>query len=128
MTSPVGAAGNDGDRHNGTPDHPEVTRQFLQDAPSPVPGWRIRQTLVQIPRSTSSGPHSHPGPEVGYIIRGDVSMEFADGSPPLELHEGSPFLIPTGVVHNAVNVGTETTRMLSTYFVDETQPLVTQHP
>jgi quercetin dioxygenase-like cupin family protein len=106
---------------------PALTRVGLQDAPSPVQGWRIRQTLVEIPESTSSGRHSHPGPEVGYIIRGDVSMVFDDG-PPLELHAGSPFLIPPNTIHNAVNIGSVTTRMLSTYFVEEDQPLVTTYP
>ena len=106
---------------------PAFKRTNLQDAPSPVEGWRIRQTLVEIPEHVSSGRHSHPGPEVGYIIRGDVSMEFDDGRPALELHAGSPFLIPPGVIHNAVNVGTVTTMMLSTYFVDEREPLVTNY-
>ncbi|MHA7263697.1 cupin domain-containing protein [Arthrobacter sp. TMN-37] len=106
---------------------PALTRVSLQDASSPVQGWRIRQTLVEIPEGTSSGRHSHPGPEVGYIIRGDVSMEF-DDRPPLELHAGSPFLIPPGAIHNAVNVGSVTTRMLSTYFVEADQPLVTNYP
>jgi hypothetical protein len=32
------------------------------------------------------------------------------------------------VVHDARNVGKETTRVLSTYLVDETQPLVTAYP
>jgi quercetin dioxygenase-like cupin family protein len=106
---------------------PALTRVSLQDASSPVQGWRIRQTLVEIPEGTSSGRHSHPGPEVGYIIRGDISMEF-DDRPPLELHAGSPFLIPPNTVHNAVNVGSVTTQMLSTYFVEADQPLVTNYP
>ena len=103
---------------------PGIKRTNLQDGPSPVEGWQIRQTLVEIPEGSSSGRHSHPGPEVGYIIQGDVRMEF-DDQPALELHAGSPFLIPPGVIHNAVNIGTLTTKMLSTYFIDETKPLVT---
>jgi quercetin dioxygenase-like cupin family protein len=107
----------------GTP-APAFKRTELQRAPSEVKGLEIVQTLVEIPESISSGRHSHPGPEVGYIVRGDVSMEFDDGTA-LELHTGSPFLIPPGVIHNAVNVGTVTTMMLSTYFIDETKPLST---
>jgi quercetin dioxygenase-like cupin family protein len=103
-----------------------LTRVVLQRSPSPVPGWEIVQTLVQIPEGTASGRHSHPGPEVGYIVRGDVSMEFDDGTA-LALHTGEPFLIPPGVIHNARNVGTVTTKMLSTYIVDDTQPLVTTY-
>jgi quercetin dioxygenase-like cupin family protein len=107
----------------GTPP-PAFKRTDLQRSPSPVSGWEIRQTLVEIPEGIESGRHSHPGPEVGYIVRGDVSMEFDDGTA-LALRTGDPFLIAPGVIHNARNVGTVTTKMLSTYFVDETQPLVT---
>jgi quercetin dioxygenase-like cupin family protein len=100
------------------------TRTELQRAPSPVPGWEIVQTLAEIPEGVASGRHSHPGPEVGYIVRGHVSMEF-DDRPALDLVEGQPFLIPPGVIHNARNVGGVTTKMLSTYFVDQSQPLAT---
>lgn len=103
-----------------------VTRTLLQEHPSPAQGWEAVQTLVQIPRHKESGRHSHPGVEVGYIVRGDVLMEF-DDRPPLRLRTGDPFFIPDGVIHNARNVGRVTTMMLSTYVVDETQPLVTTY-
>lgn len=103
-----------------------VTRTLLQEHPSPAKGWEAVQTLVEIPRHKESGRHSHPGVEVGYIIRGDVLMEF-DDRPPLRLCTGDPFFIPNGVIHNARNVGTVTTMMLSTYVVDETKPLVTTY-
>jgi quercetin dioxygenase-like cupin family protein len=63
----------------GTPP-PAFKRTDLQRSPSPVSGWEIRQTLVEIPERIESGRHSHPGPEVGYIVRGDVSIEFDDGT------------------------------------------------
>ena len=99
-------------------------RTELQRFPSPIPGWEIVQSLAEIPEGTASGRHSHPGPEVGYIVRGDVAMEF-DDRPTLTLRTGDPFMIPPGVVHNARNTGTVTTKMLSTYVVDEAQPLAT---
>jgi quercetin dioxygenase-like cupin family protein len=103
---------------------PAFDRTELQRSPSPVIGWEIVQTLVEIPEGIASGRHTHPGPEVGYIVRGHVSMEFDDGTA-LDLNTGDPFLIPPGVIHNARNVGAVTTMMLSTYFVDDMQPLVT---
>ncbi|MFC8715093.1 cupin domain-containing protein [Streptomyces sp. NPDC057197] len=103
-----------------------VTRTLLQQHPSPAEGWAAVQTLVRIPRHKQSGRHSHPGVEVGYIIRGDVLMEF-DDAPALRLRTGDPFFIPSGAIHNALNVGTVTTMMLSTYVVDETKPLVTTY-
>ena len=99
-------------------------RTELQSFPSPIPGWEIAQTLAEIPEGVASGRHNHPGPEVGYIVRGDVAMEFDDG-PTLTLRTGDPFMIPPGAIHNARNIGTVTTKMLSTFVFDETQPLTT---
>jgi len=99
-------------------------RTELQHFPSPVPGWEIVQSLAEIPEGVASGWHNHPGPEVGYIVRGDVAMEF-DDRPTLTLRTGDPFMIPPGVIHNARNIGTVTTKMLSTYVVDEAHPLAT---
>ncbi|MFD0412285.1 cupin domain-containing protein [Streptomyces sp. NPDC127108] len=103
-----------------------VTRTLLQEHLSPAKGWEAVQTLVEIPRHKESGRHSHPGVEVGYIIRGEVLMKFDDG-PALRLCTGDPFFIPSGAIHNAVNIGKVTTMMLSTYVVDETKPLVTMY-
>ena len=99
-------------------------RTELQRFRSPIPGWEIVQSLAEIPEGAASGRHSHPGPEVGYIVRGDVAMEF-DERPVLTLRTDDPFVIPPGVVHNARNIGTVTTKMLSTYVVDGAQPLAT---
>jgi oxalate decarboxylase/phosphoglucose isomerase-like protein (cupin superfamily) len=72
----------------------------------------------------ASDRHNHPNPEVGYIVRGDVAMGF-DDRPTLTLRTGDPCMIPPGVTHNARNIGTVTTKMLSTYVVDETKLLAT---
>ena len=102
-----------------------LKRTELQSFPSPLTGWEIVQTLAEIPQGVASGRHSHPGgPEIGYIVRGDVALEF-DDRPTLTLRTGDPFMILPGVIHNARNIGTVTTKMLSTYVVDEAQPLAT---
>jgi quercetin dioxygenase-like cupin family protein len=103
-------------------------RTELQRVGSHVPGVLIVQGLAEIPENVASGRHSHPGEEVGYIVRGDVAMEFDDDRPTQTLHAGDPFLIPPDTIHNARNIGTVTTKMLSTYFIDETQPLATLYP
>ncbi len=100
-------------------------RTELQRFPSPIPGWEVVQTRAEIPEGVVSGRHSHPGrPEVGYIVRGDVAMEF-DDRPTLTLRAADPFIFLPGVVHNARNIGIITTKMLSTYVVYEAQSLAT---
>jgi quercetin dioxygenase-like cupin family protein len=101
-------------------------RTELQRVASHIPGTLIVQGLAEIPEGVASGRHSHPGEEVGYIVRGDVAMEF-DDRPTIELHTGDPFLIPPNTIHNARNIGTVTTKMLSTYFIDETKPVATTY-
>lgn len=103
-----------------------VTRTELQRFPAPDPGFEIVQTRVEIPVGARSGRHSHPGPEVGYIVAGDVDFLFDDRAT-LQVHTGDPFEIPAGVVHDAVNVGTVRTLMLSTYVIPAGQPLVDMH-
>jgi quercetin dioxygenase-like cupin family protein len=103
-----------------------VTRVELQRAPAPTPGYEIVQTRVEIPVGNRSGRHSHPGPEIGYIVAGDVDIIFDDRVTE-RLHTGDPFRIPTGTIHDAINVGAVRTTMLSTYVIPEGQPLVTPH-
>lgn len=97
---------------------------MLQHLDAPPKGWDIYQTRVEIPIGKQSGRHIHStGPEVGYIVQGRVAMEF-DDRPTLLLRTGDPFLIPTDVVHNAVNIGAVKTMMLSTYVIRHGKPLV----
>jgi quercetin dioxygenase-like cupin family protein len=87
----------------------ELGRTELQCLLSPIPELESGQSLVEIPGGVASGCHSHPGPEVGYIVRGGVAIEFDDGATPA-LRSGDPFLIPTGVIRNARNIGNVTTK------------------
>jgi len=96
----------------------------LQQSPSSIPGREIVQVLTEIPAGVESGWHIHPGEEVGYIVAGTVRM-MIEGRSPLMLPAGSPFLIPPRVPHNALDLGPETGRMLSTYIVEVDQPLST---
>ncbi len=102
----------------------KLHRTVLQHQPSSIPGRDIVQVLTEIPAGVESGWHTHPGEEVGYILAGTVQM-MIEGKPTLTLHAGDPFLMPPGQAHNALDLGPETGRMLSTYIVDPDQPLAT---
>jgi uncharacterized cupin superfamily protein len=67
------------------------------------------QSLAEIPGDVASWRHSHTDPEVGYIVRGDVAIECDDGATPT-LRSGDPVLIPPGVIRNARNIGSVTTK------------------
>jgi quercetin dioxygenase-like cupin family protein len=99
-----------------------LKRTELQREPSSIPGRVIVQVLTEIPEGVSSGWHTHPGEEVGYILAGTVRMEIRD-RPTLTLEAGTGFLIPPGTPHNATDLGPGTGMMLSTYVVDPGPPL-----
>ncbi len=100
----------------------KLKRTEIQHGPSSIPGREIIQILTEIPAVVESGWHIHPGEEVGYIVAGTVEMRIA-GRRTLTLHAGDGFLIPPRTPHNALDVGPETGRMLSTYVVEIGQPL-----
>lgn len=101
-----------------------LKRTELQRAASSIPGREIVQVLTEIPEGVQSGWHQHPGEEVGYILAGTVVMEIHD-HPTLTLHAGDPFLMPPNTPHNATDIGPGTGMMLSTYIVQDDQPLAT---
>lgn len=94
-----------------------LKRTELQHSASSIPGREIVQVLTEIPAGVASGWHMHPGEEVGYILAGTVKMMIKD-QPTLTLNAGDPFLMPPRTPHNALDVGEETGRMLSTYIVE----------
>ena len=101
-----------------------LKRRELQHCTSSIPGREIVQVLTEIPAGVESGWHMHPGEEVGYILAGTVQMQIR-GRPTLTLHAGDPFLMPPRTPHNALDVGPETGRMLSTYIVEAGVSLAT---
>ena len=100
----------------------KLKRTELQHKPSSIPGREIVQVLTEIPFGVESGWHQHPGEEVGYILAGTVEM-MIKGQPTLTLNTGDPFLMPPRTPHNALDVGSETGRMLSTYIVEIGEPI-----
>ena len=100
----------------------KLARREVQRSPSSIPGREIVQVETLIPPGVESGWHAHPGEEVGYIIAGEVEM-MVQGRATAVLHAGDGFLIPPRTPHNARDLGPETGRMLSTYIVEQGQPL-----
>jgi quercetin dioxygenase-like cupin family protein len=102
----------------------KLKRTEIQRASSSIPGREIVQVITEIPAGVQSGWHQHPGEEVGYILEGNVRMEIA-GQTTIVLEAGHGFLIPPRTPHNALDLGPETGRMLSTYIVEVDQPIAT---
>ena len=102
----------------------KLHRTEIQHKDSSIPGREIVQVLTEIPCGVESGWHIHPGEEVGFIVAGTVKMMIQD-QPTLLLNAGDGFLITPRLPHNALDVGPDDGRMLSTYIVEVGEPLAT---
>jgi quercetin dioxygenase-like cupin family protein len=102
-------------------------RTVLHQGDASVPGRELVTAVAEFQPGGSSGRHTHPGDEVGYILEGNVVIA-QDGKPETTLGPGKVFHIPAGTVHNATNSGSGVARILATYVVEKGKPLATPAP
>ena len=102
---------------------PAFKRTVLQTMELSIAGREAVTAKAELPGGVSSGRHTHPGEEVGYVLEGAVTVE-RDGQSKT-FKAGETFAIPAGQVHNAVNAGTTQATIVSTYIVEKGKPLAT---
>jgi len=83
--------------------------------------------LAEIAPGGSTGKHSHPGIETGYVLEGSATLEI-EGMPPIAMNAGTSYLIPAGKIHDAKNSGSVPVKVLATYVVEKGKPLATAAP
>ncbi|QJR10544.1 hypothetical protein DSM104443_01608 [Usitatibacter rugosus] len=83
--------------------------------------------MAEIAPGGSTGKHSHPGIETGYVLEGTATLEI-EGMPPIAMNAGTSYLIPAGKVHDAKNTGSVPVKVLATYVVEKGKPLATAAP
>ena len=102
---------------------PAFKRTVLQTVELSIAGREAVTAKAELPAGVSSGRHTHPGEEVGYVLEGAVTVE-RDGQSKT-FKAGEAFAIPAGQVHNAINAGTTQATIVSTYIVEKGKPLAT---
>ena len=107
------------------PPPPQVLVQA--DVPQDHGPQAVTQLIRTFPVGGSSGWHTHPGIELGYVLSGVTEMRLADGTRH-HYAAGESFSIPRGAVHNGVNVGRVPVRLLVTYVLDKGAPQRTDAP
>ena len=119
---------------------PFAPASALADTPAPPPaaitstdvpqdkGPQVVDVLVrEFPVGGGTGWHVHSGVEIAYLVAGEMSLE-QEGQPARRQLPGQVFMVPRGVKHNAINVGTVPARLVVTLVVDKGQPLRTAVP
>jgi quercetin dioxygenase-like cupin family protein len=103
-----------------------LKRTVLQKFDVP-PGERETVTaFIEIPANTDVARHTHPGPEVDYVVQGDLVLN-VDGQPPKPYKAGESFYIPAGTVHGGRS-SPNGTKLLGSYIVEKGKPLASPAP
>jgi quercetin dioxygenase-like cupin family protein len=104
---------------------PAIKRTILQRG-DVTPEREAVLGVAEIAAGGSTGRHSHPGIETGYVLEGTTVLAI-DGEPPRTLKAGDSYFIPAGRIHDAKAEG-GTARVIATYVVEKGKPLATPAP
>jgi quercetin dioxygenase-like cupin family protein len=102
---------------------PAFKRTVLQTVETSIAGRDAVTAKAELPAGVSSGLHTHPGEELGYLVEGTATL-LMDGKSTV-VKAGEAFAIPAGKVHSATNTGTGMATIVSTYIVERGKPLAT---
>ena len=93
-----------------------------------VTGKEVILGTALLPAGSGIGFHTHPGDEVGYVLKGPLVLK-KKGQPDRILKTGDTFFNARGEVHSLITQpGTEGGMAVSTWIVDKDQPLATPAP
>ena len=103
-----------------------IKRTPLQKVDFPA-GYNTVTAIAEIPAGGAAGRHTHPGPETGYVLEGELEL-LIDGQPPLKLKAGDSYQIPEGAIHDPKAGGDKPVKVLAVYIVKAGEPLAKPAP
>ena len=111
-----------------TPAAPTVTRTVLLTKDLPMPGGYVATLVsVELPVGAREGRHMHAGTLVAYVKEGALTLDYA-GKPTVTYNVGDTFFVEPGAVHEGMNKGNVTTRLVATFVFEKAKPMTTQVP
>ena len=105
---------------------PTVTRTPLLTQDLPMPGGFVATLVsVELPVGAREGRHMHSGTLVAYVAEGALTLDY-EGKPTVTYNVGQTFSVEPGKVHEGMNKGNVTTRLVATFVFPKAQPMTTQ--
>jgi quercetin dioxygenase-like cupin family protein len=98
-----------------------IKRTPLQKFDVPGTSYETVIGIAEIVPNVNIGRHTHPGPESGYMLEGEMTL-LVDGQPPKPLKAGDSYQIPPGAIHDA-KTGAAGAKVIATYVVEKGKPL-----
>lgn len=103
-----------------------IKRTPLQTVEVPGTALNAVTAIAEIAPGASIGRHTHPGPETGYMMDGEMTL-MIDGQPARTVKAGESYQIPAGAVHDARS-GEKGAKVLAVYIVEKGKPLASPAP
>jgi quercetin dioxygenase-like cupin family protein len=100
-----------------------IKRTPLQKFDVPGTAYETVIGIAEITANSTIGRHTHPGPESGYMLEGEMVL-MIDGQPDRTLRAGDSYQIPGGAVHDGRS-GPKGAKVIATYVVEKGKPLAT---
>lgn len=83
-------------------------------------GYSMRVQSSLLRPGTTTPAHTHPGPEVFYLVAGEQCLETPDKGQ--RLHAGQTYVLPGGVIHRGRATGSDVRRALALNLHDSAHP------
>jgi quercetin dioxygenase-like cupin family protein len=103
-----------------------IKRTPLQKFDVPGTNYETVIGMAEIVPNVNVGRHTHPGPESGYMVDGEMVL-FVDGQPEKSVKAGQSYQVPAGAVHDAKS-GPNGAKVVATYVVEKGKPLASPAP
>jgi quercetin dioxygenase-like cupin family protein len=100
---------------------PAIQRKPLLQRDSTIPGYDLAMTIVEIPAGVSEVRHTHPGPLAVYVAEGELILEH-EGRPSTTYKAGESVLVEAGKIHQGINRGTVTVKLITTLVAEKGKP------
>lgn len=82
--------------------------------------------IAEIIPNVNAGRHTHPGPETGYVLDGELTL-LVEGKPPQTLKPGNSYQVPAVAIHDARS-GEKGGKVFAAYVVEKGKPLASPAP
>lgn len=103
-----------------------IKRTLLQKVDVPGANYETVTGIAEIVPNVNIGRHTHPGPETGYVMEGELTL-LVEGQPPLPLKAGDSYKIPPVAIHDA-RTGDKGAKIFAVYVVEKGKPLASPAP
>ena len=103
-----------------------IKRTPLQKFDVPGTNYETVIGLAEIVPNVSIGRHTHPGPESGYMLEGEMVL-MVQGQPDKVVKAGESYQVPAGAVHDGRS-GPQGAKVVATYVIEKGKPLASPAP